>query len=513
MKRFYLIIILLLFYISSCKKEHLPEDKQLDRGTKKEVIKEQEESNQTVPAIVESSPETVEEEYRRIDAEAGLRMRDKPGVDGEKIVTIPYRSRVTLLKELEEELTISEATGRWSRVKWKEYEGWVFGGFLTKAQLPMEAVLTKIDKMDIIFENRVVFYTKDESGDENSYTIYSCNDTGEDLKEVYSFSEKFNIRISLFNKAYGIIKITKVDNNWPDSYYYYDLFIDLNGKVVGKVEHDSSKSDRLAYSYSRTGRYKAAYIPFDTEVSDFSQTEVVITDELLGEVAYVFEYKLDGDSIFSLSDWSYDDTIFIQAVGGPYTDKRAILFKVDPVNKKTTTYDIAFSVAELDTFVNDGLKIYPESKIALGDNYDRSTFFNEGQPGDLSVIQHFLFDLTGEDRRIVPKFIELTRGGFIHNSYIFDDKSLVYLRDLEEDELVIHNIKTDNVKDISDLTLSILENSLWYGWFISTFGNSFSIIYPDSGKKYTIPAPSTGKYNLVGIAEYCPAMVLMEGLH
>lgn len=76
------------------------------------------------------------ETYKRVTAEAGLRMRDKPGLDGKLIRTLPHGSWVVFVEEVGEEVTISNVTGRWAKVYWKSMEmGWVFGGFLEDVEM------------------------------------------------------------------------------------------------------------------------------------------------------------------------------------------------------------------------------------------------------------------------------------------------------------------------------------------------------------------------------------------
>lgn len=72
-------------------------------------------------------------DYRWIRADVGLRMRSTPSLQGKKLGVIPFGERVVLLEERGELLTIAGAKGRWSRVRWNENEGWVFGGFLAES--------------------------------------------------------------------------------------------------------------------------------------------------------------------------------------------------------------------------------------------------------------------------------------------------------------------------------------------------------------------------------------------
>lgn len=68
---------------------------------------------------------------RRISADVGLRMRSAPSLEAEKLGVIPYGEQVILLEERGAVVEIAGAKGHWSRVRWKNREGWVFGGFLS----------------------------------------------------------------------------------------------------------------------------------------------------------------------------------------------------------------------------------------------------------------------------------------------------------------------------------------------------------------------------------------------
>ncbi len=69
-----------------------------------------------------------------VNARDGLRMRVSPGVDSERILTIPDRSAVEILEETGDVVSISGTSGKWLRVKWNNTNGWVFGGFIDKIE-------------------------------------------------------------------------------------------------------------------------------------------------------------------------------------------------------------------------------------------------------------------------------------------------------------------------------------------------------------------------------------------
>ncbi len=85
----------------------------------------------TPETAIEDKEPVITEKSRKITSEGGLRMRDAPDITGSKIAVIPRGEIVELLEETGEMITISGITGKWSKVKWKNRTGWVFGGFLS----------------------------------------------------------------------------------------------------------------------------------------------------------------------------------------------------------------------------------------------------------------------------------------------------------------------------------------------------------------------------------------------
>jgi hypothetical protein len=72
---------------------------------------------------------------RWVNATVGLRIRDNANLDSNVIGAIPYGEKVILLHEQDKEEEIDGIMGRWSRIRWQDKEGWVFGGFLQKDEI------------------------------------------------------------------------------------------------------------------------------------------------------------------------------------------------------------------------------------------------------------------------------------------------------------------------------------------------------------------------------------------
>lgn len=87
------------------------------------------------PAGDGKKPET-KMEMRYVTAKGGLRMREKPDTGAAVVDTVPEGEAVEFLEETGNDVTISGATGKWSRIKWKGKSGWGFGGFLSAQVKP-----------------------------------------------------------------------------------------------------------------------------------------------------------------------------------------------------------------------------------------------------------------------------------------------------------------------------------------------------------------------------------------
>lgn len=64
------------------------------------------------------------------NASPSLVLREEPSVKSKKIINIPKSERVALLEESTIEEKINGLQGKWVRIKWNSYSGWVFDAFL-----------------------------------------------------------------------------------------------------------------------------------------------------------------------------------------------------------------------------------------------------------------------------------------------------------------------------------------------------------------------------------------------
>jgi hypothetical protein len=69
-----------------------------------------------------------------VNSQEGLRVRDKPDLDGEKLFLLENNQKVIIFKKDINNVTIDGITGNWLYIRTNnnEGQGWVFGGYLSK---------------------------------------------------------------------------------------------------------------------------------------------------------------------------------------------------------------------------------------------------------------------------------------------------------------------------------------------------------------------------------------------
>ena len=69
-----------------------------------------------------------------VSAGSGLILRSEPNQTAASLGVIPYRTKVDILEKKAESVTIGADTGSWTKVRYGQQAGWVFGGFLSSME-------------------------------------------------------------------------------------------------------------------------------------------------------------------------------------------------------------------------------------------------------------------------------------------------------------------------------------------------------------------------------------------
>lgn len=71
-----------------------------------------------------------------VTAEGGLRLRSRPDLNSQRIITIPDKAEIRKLNEIGEVIVIADKAGKWVEIEYNKYKGWVFSGYLRKPEKP-----------------------------------------------------------------------------------------------------------------------------------------------------------------------------------------------------------------------------------------------------------------------------------------------------------------------------------------------------------------------------------------
>jgi len=75
---------------------------------------------------------------RYVTSKSGLNLRKAATVASDKIVSIPFNSMVEVTQEAKDFTTISGIKGKWAKIKYNNFIGWVFDGFLAREKIVID---------------------------------------------------------------------------------------------------------------------------------------------------------------------------------------------------------------------------------------------------------------------------------------------------------------------------------------------------------------------------------------
>ncbi len=67
-----------------------------------------------------------------VNSSTGLKMRNEPNLKSKTVTVIPYGAQVMSFEESGKTFKVGKISGKWTKIKWQNYAGWSYGGFLVK---------------------------------------------------------------------------------------------------------------------------------------------------------------------------------------------------------------------------------------------------------------------------------------------------------------------------------------------------------------------------------------------
>ncbi len=237
----YLMIILL---ISGCTKQDTPSSNDTEMSIENETALDEELVLEN--DVIEPDAPELPEPYRMyINSLEGLRVRDVPSLEGNRVALLADLTEVLVLTEGSDIVTIDGIHNRWMYIESGAIEGWVFGGYLSEEKvnkvpeppLKMYQIIDsepfiykypkgsrghigmRFDIENILYANGIFVATgnawaNSSIGDHNGYLLYSTDGV------------TWNV----------------VDNTWDSS---FDAVVYGNGMFLAAGSHDE-----IVYSYN-----------------------------------------------------------------------------------------------------------------------------------------------------------------------------------------------------------------------------------------------------------------------
>ncbi|WP_167881518.1 SH3 domain-containing protein [Leptospira bourretii] len=167
-----------------------------------------------------------------IHANGGLRLRETPNINGNILIVIPNGSTIKTYGNVSQDETHDGKTGKWTRVKYLHYSGFVFSGFLAEKLDPKD-FQTDIDILNQI-ENTLGF------------KINSKYQISLDSRNKNKYVKNLEIVKDLHYKEFRAVSITPQTNGcefYGDSNCYNLIFKndslifhDINSNSIGMLQ-------------------------------------------------------------------------------------------------------------------------------------------------------------------------------------------------------------------------------------------------------------------------------------
>ncbi|MDH4129854.1 MAG: SH3 domain-containing protein [Spirochaetota bacterium] len=258
--------------------------------------------------VIEFTPSAFSKESEKsaiVSAKNGLRLRETPSQKAKILITIPYRSKVTIISENGPREVIEGVSGRWVKVRFWQYNrhdllnidiiGYLFDGFLFKGSMT-SFILKKYPKIgfkshgviDAIDDYKISYKisVKLKSGWRNFYT------SGEYEYELQDFLKE---GFYLFN-----VSITGME-------WFYQLIDFENGSVQNIADLPIFNSKRNYFCATYSGEYGEGFN--DTlYIYKFKNRKVTLKFKYnlngkTGEIKWLSEKKVQINTLFySLND-------------------------------------------------------------------------------------------------------------------------------------------------------------------------------------------------------------------
>lgn len=174
-----------------------------------------------------------------VKTKVGLKLREFPSQDSKVLKLLPFNSTVFILEKSKDEVVIDSKSGKWVKIRYQSFEGWVFDAFLTENKheedyLFLNTYIEKEINGFIVDYNQSFLqklYKKETNNDEDYNKPIKINYNSFTIKPSIELNEKVKIVtpdnkiISDTVKSFYLVK--------PDFDCILFFILDKNSKAKG----------------------------------------------------------------------------------------------------------------------------------------------------------------------------------------------------------------------------------------------------------------------------------------
>jgi len=153
-----------------------------------------------------------------VTAEGGLKMREAPDANARVLVLVPNRALVEMVEQSGDETEIAGKKGRWTKIRFLDLAGWVFGGFLTDAA----SADRKIDLHEVFRNGESITFVYEDTGTMNgtctaySWRLHADGSVSAENLHCTGFECGYNISNGRWAIADDSLTITATGTTPPD---------------------------------------------------------------------------------------------------------------------------------------------------------------------------------------------------------------------------------------------------------------------------------------------------------
>jgi len=139
------ISLILCFFFFGCKKENIVKIASEENTQELDIIDSLENTENTILVMYVNAP-------------GGLSVKNIPSINGDILDLLEDRKEIIVLREEQNIVNIDGINGKWTLIESSDIQGWVFGGYLTKAPRAQEIQeLASIREIvETIFDNNPI---------------------------------------------------------------------------------------------------------------------------------------------------------------------------------------------------------------------------------------------------------------------------------------------------------------------------------------------------------------------